>query len=197
MVHRNGSDHRDVAVRGVGRVPGSAHPHLEDEHVDGRVGARDEGEHREQLEERQWILSVGRELLVDEGDERFDLIPGVGHRVICDRLTVDQDPLREPHEVRAREEAGPQAVRANQRLDHARRRGLAVGAGHVYDAICALRVVEVGEHLRRAVEARLDPRLPRPRDQLLIDCVGPLHVGSAHRPISCRATAMESAPAFA
>ena len=81
--------------------------------VDRRIGERDEGEHRQQLEERQRGIARRRELGVDEVDERRDLVPGVCDGGIGDRLAVDHDPLGEPLEVRAREQAGAQAVRAH------------------------------------------------------------------------------------
>ena len=61
---------RDVAVGGVRRIPRPAHADLEHEHVDRRVGERDEGEHGEQLEERQRRIPRRGELGVDEVDER-------------------------------------------------------------------------------------------------------------------------------
>jgi hypothetical protein len=71
-------DHRDVAVGGVRRVPGAAHPDLDDRDVHRRVGEGDEGEHREQLEEGESGVAGCRELGVDEVDERLDLVPGIG-----------------------------------------------------------------------------------------------------------------------
>ena len=50
-----------------------------------------------------------------------------------DRLAVEADPLAHRVQVRAGEQAGAQAERAQQRLDHARGRGLAVGARDVDD----------------------------------------------------------------
>ena len=73
-------EHRDVAVRGVRRVPRPAHADLEHEDVDRRVGERDEGEHGQQLEERQRRVVRRGELGVDEVDERRDLVPRVGDR---------------------------------------------------------------------------------------------------------------------
>src|SRR5699024_839053 len=110
---------------------------------------------------------------------------------------VDEDPFGEAHEVRAREQPRAQAVRANQRLDDARGRGLAVRTREVHDAHRPLRVIEVVEDLRRALEARLDPRFPRPGNELVVDRVGALGVGGSHRSASWRVTATVMSPAFA
>ena len=173
-------EHRDVAVGGVGRVPRAAHADLEHEHVDRRIGEGDEGEHGQQLEERQRRVVRRHELGVDEVDERRDLVPRVGDRGIGDRLAVDHDALGEPLQVRAREQAGAQAVRAQQALDDAARRRLAVRAGDVDDAVGALRVVEQLEHAARALDARLHPALALALQQRRVDGVGAIAVTIAH-----------------
>ena len=180
-------EHGDIAVGGVGRIPRSAHAHFEDEHVDRRVGERDEGEHREQLEERERRIARCGELGVDEGDERRDLVPRVGDGGIGHRLSVDHDALGEALEMGAREQSGAQAVCADQALDDAARRSLAVRSGHVHDAVGALRVIEQLEDPAGALDTGLHPALALPLQQGGVDGVGATAI--AHTDSSPFATA--------
>ena len=74
------------------------------------------------------------------------------------------DPLVDAGQVRAGEAAGAQPVLAQQRLDHAGGRRLAVRAGDVHRAERALRVAQQVEHRAHAVERRVDVVLGRPRE---------------------------------
>ncbi|MDQ1122039.1 hypothetical protein QE412_000612 [Microbacterium trichothecenolyticum] len=171
------------------------HADLEHEHVDRRVRRDHERQHREQFEERQRRVAGRGKLRIHHVDERGDLVPRVGDRGIRHRLAVDEDALGEPLEVRAREQAGSKPHRAQQALDHAARRGLAVRAGHVDDAVRALRVGEELEHAARALDARLHPLLALALQQRAVDGVGPGAVAHAVPPM--RATATVTAPTFA
>ena len=128
VVEVDRGEDRDIAVGAVRRVPRAAHADLEHEHVDRGVGERDEREHREQFEEGEPRVVARRQLGVDEVDERRDLVPRVGDRGVGDGLAVDHDALGEALQMRAREQAGPQAVGAHETLDHAAGRRLAVRA---------------------------------------------------------------------
>ena len=176
MVERDRREHRDVAVRRVGRVPRAAHPDLQDEDVDGRVRGRREGERREELEERQRLLPRGGQLGIDHRHEGLDLVPHIGDDRVGDRLAVDEDALGEPRQVRAREQSGPQAVRAHEPFDDPRRRGLAVRPRHVHDPVGPLRVVEELQQARRALLARLHPALARALEQRLVDGVSAIAI---------------------
>ena len=55
----------DIAVRHVGRIPTATHPHLDDRHIDGRVGEDGVGEHDEDLEERHPGATLGSRTRVD------------------------------------------------------------------------------------------------------------------------------------
>ena len=98
------------------------------------------------------------------------------HRLVGDRLAVDQDALGEPLEVRAREQAGAQPVRPQQALDHATRRGLAVRAGDVDHRRRAMRVAEELDRTPRRLETRPRRALADPREQRFVDGVGRLAV---------------------
>ena len=121
------------------------------------------------------------ELGVDEVYERRDLLPRVGDRTVGDRLAVDHDPLREPLEMRAREQAGAQSVRTDEALDHAAGGRLAVRSGDVDDAIRPLRIVEQLEHATGALDAGLNPALALPLQQRRVDAVGPFPVVRSSR----------------
>ena len=115
VVEVDGREHGHLAVGDVRGVPLAAHADLEHDHVDRRVGEAREREHRERLEEGERLLAVAVELGVDDGDEREDLLPVARDRLVGDGLAVDADALREAVEVRAREQAGAQAGRAQHR----------------------------------------------------------------------------------
>ena len=195
MIDVDRGEDGDVAVGGVRRVPGPAHPDLQHENVDRRIRERDEGEHGQQLEECQGRVIGGRQLGVDEVDEGNDLVPGVCDRGIGHRFAVDHDPLGETLQVRAGEQAGAQAVGADQALDHAARGGLAVRAGDVDDPIGALRIVEQLEHAPGALDSRLHPLFALALEQGVVDGVGAISV--AHREASTFVTATVKSPALA
>ena len=146
MVEPDRRDDGHDAVGDVRRVPAAAEADLDDRHVDGRVGERGEGERRHHLEVRQGHASVGGGVGVDDRDVGGDLLPGGQEAVRRDRLAVEADALAGVDEVRGREQAGPQAERAQQGLHHAGRGALAVRAGDVDDGVGRLGAAEqVGE----------------------------------------------------
>ena len=188
-------EHRDVAVGRVRGVPLPAHAHFEHQHIDRRIGHGDERQHRQQLEEGQRSVARRLELSVDDVDERLDLVPGICHGLVGDRLAVDHDALGEALQVRAGEQSGAQIVRPEQALDHARGRRLPVRARDVHDTIGALRVVEEREDARGALPARLHPALPRATQESLVDGIRP--VLGAHAPAPILVTAIVKAARFA
>src|SRR5690606_10991149 len=99
-----------------------------------------EGEDGEDLEERQSRDARLDRLRVDAGDDGGNVEPQLDERLLGDGLTVDLDALSHGGEVRRGGQARAQAMLANERLDHASGRGLAVGPGHVNHAIRVLRV---------------------------------------------------------
>ena len=99
------------------------------------------------------------QLLVDHRDVRGDLAPGLVEALVGDRLAVDGDPLGHVRHVRGGEAAGPQPVRAQQRLDHGRRAALAVGPGQVDHRVGPLRVAEQLGQRGDPAQARRDPVL--------------------------------------
>ena len=137
----------------------AAHPDLEHEHIDRGIGERDEGEHGEQLEERQRRVAGRGEFGVDEVDERRDLVPRVGdaasatgspsimiRSVKRSRCGLVNSPVRRPC--------------ARIRLSMMRLvEVLPFVPGDMHDAVGALRVVEQLEHAPRALDARLHPAL--------------------------------------
>ena len=100
-------------------------------------------------------------------------------------------------QVRAGEPAGAQAVLADQPLDHARRRRLAVGARDVDDPVRLLRVAQQLHDGERPVERRVDLVLGRARQDPAVDLVGgrawppsrPACAGASDRSVLVRAHA--------
>ena len=92
-----------------------------------------------------------------------------GRTVVVERLAVDRDPLAHPLHVGRGEAAGAQLEATQQRVDHARGGGLAVGAGQVDYGVGALRFAEqVGEGAD-PVQRRLQPRLRPAGQQGILD----------------------------
>ncbi|OPZ49017.1 MAG: hypothetical protein BWY91_03133 [bacterium ADurb.BinA028] len=144
----------NVAVSDIGRIPTAAHPHLDDRHIDGRVGEDGVGEHDEDLEERHPGATLGSRARVDDLDDRGHLVPGLHQHLSRHGLTVDGDPLPHGVQVWGGESACAQTVFAAQSLDHAGGRGLAVRAGQVDDPEAALRVAQQFHDRRDPIEGR-------------------------------------------
>ena len=172
VVEVDGREHGDLAVGDVRGVPLAAHADLEHDDVDGRVGEAREREHRERLEERQRLLAGALELGVDDRDERVDLLPVARDGLVGDGLAVDADALGEAVEVRAREQAGAQAGGAQQALDHATGRGLAVGARDVDDRRGAVRVAEQLDRAAGRRQSRAGRALADAGEERGVDGVG-------------------------
>ena len=159
VVEPDRGDDRDDAVGDVGRVPAAAEADLDDRDVDGGVREGRERQRRQHLEVRERHAAVGRRVGVDDGHVGLDLLPRREQALGGDRLPVEADALAGVGEVRRREQAGAQAERPQQRLDHACRRALAVRAGDVDDGIRRLRAAEQVGECRDPREGRLDPVL--------------------------------------
>ena len=86
VVDADRGDDRDRRVDHVGGVPATAHAHLDDGDVDGRVGERRERHRGEHLELAHRRAAGGLRLRVDHLHERLDL--AVGRHVLrrADRL---------------------------------------------------------------------------------------------------------------
>ena len=138
----------------------------------GCVRERRERHHREDLEERQLRLALRRGALVDQVDVRRHVLPHLDEPLVADRLAVDDDPLVHARQVRAGEPTGAQAVLADQPLDHARRRRLAVGARDVHHPVGLLRVAQQLHDGERPVERRVDLVLGGARQDPAVHLVG-------------------------
>jgi hypothetical protein len=141
-----------------------AQPHLDHPDVDRRVGEGRERHRGQQLEERESI----RVSAVDDLDERRDVVVDLGKALRRDRRPVERDPLGHALQVRGRVTPGAEPELAQQRVDHPRRRGLAVGAGEVDRRIGALRLPEQVHQVGDAVEVGHHP-CRQARLELLLD----------------------------
>jgi hypothetical protein len=147
--------HRDLRVHDVGRVPAAAEPDLDHRGVDRCLSESrvpHAGEHLE-LAHPDVICIVS---VVDDRHVRLDLAVRLHVAVRADRRAVQRDPLGDQLQVRAGEPAHPQSDPGQQRVDHARGRGFAVGAGHLQDRVA---VLGVAQHVHQG----LDP-IERRRD---------------------------------
>ena len=87
---------------------------------------------------------------------RHDLLVQIDEALRVDRLAVQADPLAHGGQVRAGEQPGAQAAGAQQRVDHARGRRLAVRPGDVDDRVGPLRVAEQAREVGDPVQGRID-----------------------------------------
>ena len=157
--------HGDGGVGHVGGVPGTAEPDLDDGDVDRGVGEGGVGHPHDGLEERQRVGLAG----VDQVGVRRHVVERPHELLVGHRLAVEADPLGHPLDVRAGEAAGAQLERPEQRVDHPRRRRLAVRAGEVDHRVAVLRVAEQLGEGADPVERRLHPGLGPPREQGVLD----------------------------
>ena len=143
----------------------AAQADLDDGHLDRGVGERGVRHADDGLEERQRVGLGG----VDEVGVRRHVVERADELLVGQRAAVDADPLAHPLDVGAGEAAGAQVQRAQQRVDHARGRRLAVGAGQVDDGVAALRVAEQLGERADPVERRLEPGLGPAGQQGVLD----------------------------
>ena len=108
MIDGDRRHHRNGAVGHVGVVPGPAHADLKHADIHGRVGEHRERHADEHLKERQ--PDVVR--LVDDVQIRLDLVVRGDEPLGVQRLPVDADALADRRQVRASEQARPQAARS-------------------------------------------------------------------------------------
>ena len=128
--------------------PTTRRGHLDDRDVDGGVGERGVRHGDEHLKKVSGGPPPRDRARVDELDDREHLVVDLHEALREIELTPDGDPLEERVQVRRGEPADVQAHRAQQRVDHPRRPGLAVRAGDVDDREAALRVAEQLHDLR-------------------------------------------------
>jgi hypothetical protein len=180
MVQTDRGNHRDVGVDDIGRVPLTAESDLDDGDVHRGVGERGIRQRGHHLEEGE--LDV--ELAVDEFYIRCQFAVGLDEATVTDRLAVDDDALRDLGQVRAGVTPGPQPEPAQQLVDHARGRRLAVGSGHVDAAIGLLRRAEQVDQRPDPVQRGRHPALAPPLGDLSLDAASqrgvPLRLGAGH-----------------
>jgi hypothetical protein len=164
VVHRHRGDDGDPRVGDVGRVPGAAHPDLDDGDVDRGVGEGGVGHRHHDLEEGHRDAAG-----VDHLHVGRDVVVHLDEPLGADRLAVEHDPLPYRLQVGAGEPADPQAEAAQQLVDHPRRRGLAVGAGDLHDGERPVRGAQQVEQRGDAGEAGLQPALGPAREERLLD----------------------------
>ena len=106
---------------------------------------------------------------VDEVGVRRDVVERRDEGLLADGLAVEADPLGHRLQVRAGEPADAQADGRDQRLDHPRRGGLAVGAGEVDRGVAALGVAQQLHERLDAVQRRVQLGLGPPAQQRVLD----------------------------
>jgi len=143
MVDADGRDRADRRlVDDVGGVEAPAEPDLQHQQL-GRNGGEDvERRRRDDLEEGDRIIAVGRLAGLDRGFER----------VVVDNRAGQPDALVEAHEMRRGVDVHAVARRLGHGADVGAERALAVGAGDMHDRRQAL----LG--IAHAVEQALEPR---------------------------------------
>ena len=192
MVDADRRDDRHVGVDDVRRVPGPAHPDLDDGDVDRQVGERGVRDGHEDLEVGHRRAAVDDRASIDDLDERDDLVVGGEEPLGVDRPTADGDALEHRVQVGRGEPAGLQAQLAQQPLDDARGARLAVRARHVDDGEGALGVAEQLHDGPDPVERGLEVVLGGAREDRLLDLTQPTREGELVRGVAldgigCRA----------
>ena len=169
MVHGDPGDDRHLRLAHGGRIPGPAHTDLDDGHVDRGIGEGGVGDRCERLEVRDGCAAFLLRAGVHAGDERGH-IAGNRHEAFGrDGLAIDFDALAHVDQVRAGVEAGTQAESAQERGNHARRRGLAVGAGHLDDRVGMLRLSEEVHDRADSRQGRVDGVLRPTAEELRLE----------------------------
>ena len=151
VIHSDRRDHHHRAVDDAGRIPGPAHPGLDDGDVDRGVGERGESHRGEDFELAHRRSALSHRLRVDQLHERLDLAVGLHIAGWTDRPVVDGDSLDHRLQVRAGGAPGALTERAQQGVDHAGHRRLAVGSGDMDARVVVLRRAE-------QFHQRLNPR---------------------------------------
>ena len=113
--------------------------------------------------------AVGLRLLVDHLHERLDLPVRLHVLRRADRLAVDRDAFHRRLQVGAGGATGALLQRGDQRVDHPRHRGLAVGARDVDRRIAQLRRAEQIHQRADPGQARLDAGLRPALIQQVLD----------------------------
>ena len=132
-------DRADLAAGGAERRHDAPeHPDLDDGHINGLIGEREQCGGGDTLEPGRRLQLVG----VDGAKNVAERVPETSLR---DRFASETDPLGNGFEVWAGAGPDPQPHCLQQRFDHADRRALAVGARDVNDGIGLLGVAE-GRH---------------------------------------------------
>jgi hypothetical protein len=161
MIHPDRRDDGDIGPDQVRRVPGPAHPHLEDRQGDRLVGEPQIGEAGRGLEVRERPLTQP----VDELEVRLEVLPFGGELRFADRLAADLEALGHRKEMGRREDPGREALGTSNRGRHARSRGLPVRPGDVDRRIRQLRMVKVVDQLPDPIQRRSGHVLRLPRVQ--------------------------------
>ena len=140
VVHGDGSNDSDVCMSDVDRVPASAQTHLDDGNVHWCISKGGESHRRHHLKEGH--LDTVDALGVNQIHHGFNLTPRLVKKIVADGAAIDADALSDVHQVRRAVTTHPQTSRPQQRVNHNRRRPLAVRTGNLDDGTGLLRVTE-------------------------------------------------------
>ena len=174
MIQGDRGDDGDARVDDIRGVPAPTHADLDDGCIDRVVREGRVRHDREHLEEGQTGAALLRAALVHHADVGLDVLPGAHEALACDRVALQRDALAHVEQVRAREAARLHAESREERVDHARRGRLAVGARNVDRRVGVLRVAQDVQGELHTVERGIDVVLGCARDDGLVDL---LHAG--------------------
>ena len=169
VIHRHARDHRHLRLAYRRRVPGAADTHLHHGHVDRRIRECGVCDRRERLEVGDRGATLLFHACVDSRDEGSHVACHLHEHLRGDRLSVDLDAFAHVHQVRAGVEAGAQAEGPQQGGDHARRGGLAVGAGHLDHRIGPLGLADQVHDRADARQGRVDGVLRPATEELCLE----------------------------
>ena len=138
MIQAHRSNDGNVRIDHVGGIPPAAKADFYNGDVHGGVGKRGIGQADEDLELGHGNVRLG----IDHLHKRLDLVPDAHIIARMDGLAIDADALGNALQVRAGDQADAAVEGPQERIHHARGRGLAVGPGNVDDIEGTFRVAE-------------------------------------------------------
>lgn len=105
---------------------------------------------------------------VNQAHHGLNLTPRLVKEIVADGTTIDADALSDVHQVRGAVSTYPQTSRPQQRINHDRRRSLAVSTGNLDDGTGLLWVTEQVEDGSLPIQTGADAML-RPASRQLSD----------------------------
>src|SRR5699024_8667188 len=143
----NGHDHSNISVDHIGGIPRTAHTDFDDRNINWGIGkgsVRNTNKHFKLA--HRWA-TFGFRGLVNHLYIRLDFFPNTHVIARVNGLAINTDAFGYPLQMRRGHQTYAAVKSAQQRINHARSRGLTVGSSHLNDIKRALWIAQkVHEH---------------------------------------------------